>query len=119
MALVRPFLPAKDFERSQAFYSALGFVAGYRDADLAIFDYEGAGILLQNYYQADWAGNTMLQLFVRDLDTWWQRTEGLAERFGVRPPAPPEMKPWGLRVGMLVDPAGVLWHVCEDAAETP
>ncbi|MHA0328062.1 VOC family protein [Sphingomonas melonis] len=114
MALVRPFLPAKDFAQSRAFYEAIGFILVYADADLAIYDYEGAGILLQNYYVEDWAGNSMLQLFVHDLDDWWQRTATLAERFGVRPPAAPEMKPWGLRVGMLVDPAGVLWHVCED-----
>ena len=97
MALVRPFLPAKDFAQSRAFYEAIGFILVYADADLAIYDYEGAGILLQNYYVEDWAGNSMLQLFVRDLDYWWQRTATLAERFGVRPPAAPEMKPWGLR----------------------
>lgn len=114
MALIRPFLPARDFAQSQAFYDAIGFTRTYADDSIAIYDFEDAGFLLQNYYQAEWARNTMLQLFVRDLDAWWQRTEGLAARFGIREPAAPEVKPWGIRVGMLVDPAGVLWHVCEE-----
>ncbi|WP_203311022.1 VOC family protein [Sphingomonas beigongshangi] len=117
MATIRPFLPSKDFARSQAFYEAIGFKRVYADETVAILDYEGAGFLLQNYYQEDWAGNSMHQLFVDDLDAWWRRTDGLAERFGIREPMAPEVKPWGMRVGMLVDPAGVLWHVCE--AESP
>ena len=71
MALVRPFLPAKDFAQSRAFYEAIGFILVYADADLAIYDYEGAGILLQNYYVEDWAGNSMLQLFVRSVCVLW------------------------------------------------
>ncbi|AXJ96652.1 MULTISPECIES: glyoxalase [unclassified Sphingomonas] len=114
MALIRPFLPARDFALSQAFYEAIGFTRLYADDGVAIFEYDGAGFLLQNYYQAEWAGNSMHQLFVTDLDDWWRRTETLAQRFGVRAPQAPEMKPWGIRVGMLVDPAGVLWHVCEE-----
>lgn len=114
MALIRPFLPARDFAQSRAFYAALGFTLDHADKDLAIYAHEGAGFLLQNYYQAEWAGNTMLQLFVRDLDDWWRRTEGLASRFGVREPIAPELKPWGLRVGILFDPAGVLWQVSEE-----
>jgi uncharacterized glyoxalase superfamily protein PhnB len=25
----------------------------------------------------------------------------------------PALQPWGLRVGYLVDPSGVLWHLAE------
>ncbi|OYY91378.1 MAG: glyoxalase [Sphingomonas sp. 28-66-16] len=113
MALIRPFVPARNFEQSKAFYEAIGFTIGYHDDSIAIFDFDGAGLLLQNYYVEDWAGNSMHQLFVSDLDAWWRRTEGLVERFGVREPKPPEMQAWGIRVGFLVDPAGVLWHVCD------
>lgn len=112
-ALIRPFLPSKDFELSKAFYQAIGFELGYHDAELAIFDCDGAGLLLQKYYVEEWAGNTMLQMFVHDLDDWWTRTETLVERFGVQPPRAPTLQPWGMRVGFLFDPAGVLWHVCE------
>lgn len=113
MALIRPFIPARDFEQSKTFYQAIGFALGYHDETIAIFDYDGAGMLLQNFYVEDWAGNSMHQLFVHNLDDWWQRTAGLAERFGVREPTAPKMQPWGIRVGFLVDPAGVLWHVAE------
>lgn len=113
MALIRPFVPSKDFDLSCAFYEAVGFVAGYRDGTIAIFEQEGAGFLLQKYHVEEWANNCMIQLFVADLDRWWQRTRDLADRFGVRAPIAPEMKPWGIRVGFLFDPAGVLWQVSE------
>lgn len=113
MALIRPFLPAQDFELSKTFYEAIGFTLQYHDDTIAIFDHEGAGFLLQNYYIKEFAENTMLQLFVRDLDSWWACTTDLAERFGVRPPIAPEMQKWGIRVGFLFDPSSVLWHVTE------
>ncbi|TPG22747.1 glyoxalase [Sphingomonas koreensis] len=113
MALIRPFVPAKDFARSIAFYEALGFAIDYQDDTVAILDFEGAGLLLQNYYVAAFADNCMNQLFVRDLDDWWARTIDLAERFGIPSPTAPAMQPWGIRVGFLVDPSGVLWQVAE------
>ncbi len=117
MALIRPFVPARDFALSQDFYTAIGFVTQYRDDQLAILDHDGAGFLLQNYHVAAFAENCMLQLFVADLDLWWSRTEGLVERFGVSPPRAPALQPWGLRVGFLFDPSGVLWQVSETPAE--
>lgn len=41
------------------------------------------------------------------------RTAGLAERFGIRAPLAPTMQEWGIRVGFLWDPSGVLWQVSE------
>ena len=113
MALIRPFVPARDFARSIEFYQALGFELEYQDDTIAIFGFEGAGFLLQNYYTKAFAENCMQQFFVSDLDAWWKRTEGLAECFAVREPVAPAMKPWGIRVGFLFDPSGVLWHVAE------
>jgi hypothetical protein len=113
MALIRPFVPARNFAVSKAFYEAIGFAKDYEDEQLAIFSWEGAGLLLQNYYVREWAENSMHQLFVTGLDTWWTRTEGLVERFGIRAPVAPAETPWGLRVGHLFDPAGVLWQVSE------
>lgn len=113
MALIRPFVPARDFAVSLEFYRTLGFTVEYQDDSVAILDFDGAGFLLQNFYVAAFADNWMGQLFVADLDEWWLRTDGLAERFGVRAPTAPRMQPWGIRVGFLVDPSGVLWHVAE------
>ena len=110
--LVRPFLPARDFDLSKRFYEALGFEK-LVDGDVAIFRAGGSGFILQRYYQKEWAENFMMQLMVDDLDAWWQHIDALdlPRQFGVPPPKPPEIQPWGLRVAYVVDPCGVLWHV--------
>jgi len=116
----RPFLPSRDFEASKAFYEALGFTK-LLDSEVAIFAIGGTSFILGRHYQADWAGNFMMQLMVDDLDGWWAHIEtlDLAARFGVRAPTPPEMQPWGIRITYVVDPAGVLWHVAQRRADKP
>jgi catechol 2,3-dioxygenase-like lactoylglutathione lyase family enzyme len=115
-AELRTFLPTRDFERSKAFYAALGFEQ-IADGEVAIFRCGAGAIILQRYYEEHWAGNMMMGLMVDDLDAWWRHIDrlGLAERFGVPEPKPPAVQPWGLRVAYVVDPAGVLWHFAERA----
>jgi uncharacterized glyoxalase superfamily protein PhnB len=74
--------------------------------------------LLQEYDVPGFAGNFMMQLLVNDLDAWWRRIESLdlAARYGVRPPRPPAVQPWGLTVSYVVDPTGVLWHIVQKLA---
>ena len=112
--LIRPFLPSRDFDRSRDFYVALGFEK-LVDGEVAIFRAGSGGFILQRYYKKDWAENCMMQLMVDDLDAWWDRIQALdlPRQFGVTPPRPPAMQPWGLRVAYVVDPCGVLWHVAE------
>lgn len=112
--LARPFLPAKDFELSKAFYEALGFEK-ILDASVAIFRVGAGEFLLQPYYQKDWAENFMMQLMVDDLDGWWTHIASLdlPGRFGVNAPKAPAVQPWGLRVAYVTDPSGVLWHVAQ------
>jgi len=112
--LMRPFLPAKDFEVSKRFYEALGFEK-VLDGEVAIFNAGSGGFILQRYFQEDWAANFMMQLMVDDLDAWWAHIESLdlTERFGVPTPKAPAMQSWGLRVAYLVDPSGVLWHFAQ------
>jgi catechol 2,3-dioxygenase-like lactoylglutathione lyase family enzyme len=112
--LARPFLPAIDFERSKAFYEALGF-AKLLDSEVAIFAAGSGGFVLQRYPQPGFARQFMMQLMVDDLDAWWSHVCGLdlPSRFGVQPPKPPAQQPWGLRVAYLYDPSGVLWHVAQ------
>jgi catechol 2,3-dioxygenase-like lactoylglutathione lyase family enzyme len=114
--LIRPFVPAKDFEQSKRFYETLGFEK-VLDDEVAIFNVGSSGFILQNYYQKDWAENFMMQLMVDDLDAWWAHIDGLdlPTKFGVAPPKPPAMQPWGLRIAYLFDPSGVLWHVTQKA----
>jgi uncharacterized glyoxalase superfamily protein PhnB len=112
--LVRPFVPAKDFDLSKRFYEALGF-AKVLDSEVAIFNAGSGGFILQRYYQKEWAENFMMQLMVDDLDAWWAHIESLdlAKQFGVPAPKAPAMQPWGLRIAYVVDPSGVLWHVAQ------
>jgi hypothetical protein len=115
---IRPFLPARDFDASRAFYQALGFKTLF-DGEVTIFRIGTSSFILQNYYQKEWAENSMMQLVVDDLDGWWAHIEALdlPAKFGVRPPRPPALQPWGLRVAHIVDPSGVLWHVTERPAD--
>lgn len=112
---LRPFIPAKDHAASIRFYEALGFVAAYRGADIAILDMGPCSFILQDFYVEALASNLMMQLMVRDVDAWWARLDpgALVAAFGVRPPIPPAVQSWGAKVGFVFDPAGVLWHVTE------
>lgn len=110
----RPFLPARDFALSRAFYQRLGFET-LVDGEVAVFRAGQGTFILQRYYQKAWAENFMMQLMVDDLDVWWAhiQTLDLAGEFGVSSPKPPAMQPWGLRVAYVCDPSGVLWHIAE------
>jgi uncharacterized glyoxalase superfamily protein PhnB len=117
---VRAFIPAMDFNSSKAFYEALGFKI-LLDGDVTIFGVGDSAFILQRYYKKEWAENCMMQMMVDDLDAWWKRIEtlNLPKSFGVRPPKPPAIQPWGLRVGYVWDPSGVLWHVAQRRKNTP
>jgi len=112
--LPRPFLPAKDFDLCKRFYEALGFET-LLDGEVAIYRMGAGGFILQPYFSKEWAENCMMQLMVDDLDAWWAYLQSLdlPGKFGVRPPKPPALQPWGLRVAYVYDPSGVLWHVCQ------
>ena len=116
----RPFLPAKDFDVSRAFYEALGF-AKLLDGNVAIFRAGDGAFILQRHYQKEWAENFMMQLMVDDLDAWWARIQALdlPSTFGVASPKAPAMQPWGLRVAYVYDPCGVLWHIAQRRADAP
>ena len=117
--LIRPFIPAKDFEHSKRFYETLGFEK-VLDGDVAIFHAGSGGFILQRKFDQGWAEHCMMQLMVDDLDAWWAhiRSLDLTGTFGVPPPRPPALQPWGLRVAYVVNPAGVLWHVAQRPART-
>jgi catechol 2,3-dioxygenase-like lactoylglutathione lyase family enzyme len=112
---VRPFVPARDFQTSIQFYQALGFRLTHQDTDIAMLKAESFSFILQNFYVKELAENFMLQMLVRDVDAWWAQAEPdtLAERFGVAPARAPAMQSWGMKVGFVFDPSGVLWHIAE------
>lgn len=112
--VARPFLPARDFALSKAFYEAVGFEKRL-DGEVAIFYCGAGGFILQNYFAEGLAEHLMMSLMVEDLDAWWAhlKTLNLPKRFGVPEPRAPAMQPWGLRVAYVVDPTGILWHFAE------
>ncbi len=112
---LRPFVPAKDHALSKRYYQTLGFTPTHEDGQVTILKMESFSFILQNFYEQQLAENLMLQLLVRNADAWWQAHDpaSLVESFEVKPPKPPAMQPWGLKVGFIFDPSGVLWHVAE------
>jgi uncharacterized glyoxalase superfamily protein PhnB len=62
----------------------------------------------------------MMHMMVDDLDAWWEHLSSLdiVSRYGVRSPRAPKLESWGLNVAYLFDPAGVLWHVAAEPAQS-
>ena len=110
---LRPFVPARDLALSKRFYTALGFAVTLEETQVVFLKQGSFSFILQDFYVQALAENFMLQMLVRDLDAWWARVEAvdLVAEFGVKPPRAPAMQPWGMRVGFIFDPSGVLWHV--------
>jgi predicted lactoylglutathione lyase len=113
--MLRPFVPAKDHDKSRRFYEALGFATDYADTDIAIMSNGGNSFILQNFYVKDLAENFMVQLSVDNPNAWWAKYSpaDVAEKFGTKSPAAPSTQTWGLIVGFIHDPSGVLWHITE------
>lgn len=112
---LRPFLPAKDFSKSQEFYGSLGFKIDLITPGFALASMEdrgGISFFVQDFFARELAENLMLQWLVPDIEPWWQHLSSLRleERFGVKPPKPPVREAWGT-VAYLWDPSGVLWHL--------
>lgn len=65
------YTPAKDFELSKRFYSALGFEMTKGWGDTVDCRLGGATFRLQNYYVKDWAENFMMRFGVDDVPAWY------------------------------------------------
>lgn len=111
--MLRPFLPSMDHDCSKLFYEAIGFEAKHADGRIAVMSDGTNSFILQNFYVQELAENLVLQLTVPDAGAWWaeHNLERLAKQFGTKPPTPPTLQPWGLVVGFVHDPCGVLWHI--------
>ncbi len=112
---LRPFAPAKDFELSKRFYQALGFAPTHEHENVSMLKLGSFSFILQNFYVKEFADNCMVQLLVRNVDAWWRGIDAakLIGDFSVKPPRTPAMQSWGMKVGFVFDPAGVLWHVAK------
>ena len=106
---IKPYVPAKDFELAQRFYTALGFKLTEAFGGNFDCEFDGNRFRLQNYYVKDWANNSMLLIDVDDIEAWHQHVETMAasgEFKGMRVSPPEEIS--GSQVLHVVDPSGVL-----------
>lgn len=115
---LRPFVPAQDFETSLRFYTDLGFREYRLGETMASMHLGPFAFILQGWETdvKDFASHFMMHMLVKDVDAWYARIAklNLAERHGVRTPAPPKLQPWGLVVAYVWDPVDVLWHIAKD-----
>jgi len=109
-------VPAKDFDLSLRFYTDLGFQSRKLTDRLAEMTLGACTFLLQDYYVREWADNSVIHMFVSDLDGWWEYIDGLdlPGRYGVKTRSPRD-EGWGVRVFGIGDPSGVLWRFHEVA----
>lgn len=112
---LRTFVPARDFELSKAFYTALGCELEWADEGLALFRLGSSRFYLQPYYVKDWAENSMLHISVHDAA---QCHAGIAtllqgDRFAPARVAAPKREPYGALVTYVWDPSGVLLHLAQ------
>jgi hypothetical protein len=81
---LKAYVPAKDFELSKRFYSALGFKMSEGWGGTADFELNGNRFRLQNYYVKDWAENFMMVMGVDDVEAWYQHARKIAETDGFK-----------------------------------
>lgn len=74
----KPYMPAKDFEKSKQFYSALGFTMSDGWDGTADFELNGKSFRLQDYYVKQWADNFMVVIGVDDVHAWHLRASEMA-----------------------------------------
>lgn len=73
------YAPARDFELSKRFYTALGFQitdAWNGDVDCRL---GGAAFRLQNYYNKEWAENFMMKIDVDDVGGWFRKVRPIID----------------------------------------
>ena len=103
------YMPARDFELSKRFYSALGFKMSEGWGGTADFELNGSRFRLQDYYVKDWAENFMVVIGVDDIPDWHRHVQSVAAsgQFGNVRVAEPEAVDDSL-VLHVWDPSGVL-----------
>lgn len=111
---IRPFIGAKDFERSSSFYKDLGFEEHILSPGFSLFTTAQFGFYLQDAYVKDWIDNTMLFMEVEDVEGFWEQLLALdlTNKYEEVRLTPIRTEYWG-RECFVHDPSGILWHFGE------
>ena len=106
---LKPYVPAKDFARSKAFYAALGFTLVEAHGGTVDCDLDGNRFRLQNYYVQAWAENFMMVMYTTDAEAWHRHVREVVAAGGFTEVRikPPEDVGYD-SVLHVTDPAGVL-----------
>lgn len=109
------FIPARDFAASVRFYGEL-FEVNWQTDSLCQIQAGHSKFLIQDFYQSEFANNSMYQLIVDDADATWRKLQasGVLTRHGAVRAQPPKQEAWG-RVIYLWGPSGELWHLTQRA----
>ncbi len=113
---IRPFIGAKDFAVSTDFYLTLGWHLVYDSDNLRVLELADHRFYLQKYYNRTWCDNTMLHLFVDDVDAWFRHvnatfvSHALSRHARVTEAIKDERY---ARVFHVWDPSGVLLHFAQ------
>ncbi len=105
---LKAYVPAKDFEQSKRFYTALGFTPSEGFGGTVDFELNGHRFRLQDYYVEDWANNFMFVMAVDDVEAWHRHVRAIRDGdfSEVRIKAPEKVE--DSLVLHVVDPSGVL-----------
>lgn len=111
---IRPFIGAKDFNISRAFYQEIGFEESVITHNLSYFKIGAFGFYLQGAYVKDWVDNTMVFMEVSDTKQFYQDllNLNLPDKYQGARLMPIKELDWG-RECFLIDPSGILWHFGE------
>ncbi|HEY9132323.1 MAG TPA: glyoxalase [Dyella sp.] len=113
---LRPFIPAKDFAQSKAFYASLGWVTKDVGPGIALVTLgDRQHFYIQDYYVKEFAENTMLHVTIDDAHAWYEHVsavlgDGAFPEARVGSPVP---QSYGATVTFVHDPSGVLLHLCQ------
>lgn len=111
---IRPFIGAKNFEVSRAFYRDLGFDEVILEHNFSVFKKHDIAFYLQDYYAKEWIENTMIFVEVENTEEYYQNllSLNLNEKYeNVKLSSVKKME-WGKEC-FLHDPSGILWHFGE------
>ncbi|OFC70026.1 lactoylglutathione lyase [Alteromonas confluentis] len=106
---IKPFLPARDYAVSQAFYTEIGFHSEYVSDDLTLFENGDCLFFLQRFFEPALAENFMLQICVTNIEDAFTVCSASQHKQRI---SPISEEPWG-KVFYLWGPSGELLHITE------